>query len=169
MKLATGPRLDYSNYNEKYLVIFIHKDNNMTEFDLAFYSTERDWMLFAKLYLVGGAANAREQLFAQHPKNGHPWVVLKKLLNSWEAPSKHCTYAAFQKLCLAKQCPDQFVLSFWAYVFTTCKGTEISASNKCKFLWTELHPEIRTAIQKGMVSSALTPTSAQNTKKPSSL
>ncbi len=74
---------------------------------------------------------------------------MKDLFYSPVALTKHCTDAAFPKLCSAKQGPDQTVTSFGTYIVTTCKGTDITDYNKRMFFWTRLRPEIRAAVRKG--------------------
>jgi hypothetical protein len=58
---------------------------------------------------------------------------MKELLYSRVALTKHRTDAAFQKLCSARQGPDQTVTSFGAYIVTTCEGTDITNYNKRMF------------------------------------
>jgi hypothetical protein len=74
---------------------------------------------------------------------------MKDLLYSRVALTKHRTDMAFQKLCSAKQGPDQTVTSLGTYIVTTCEGTDITDYNKRMFFWTGLRPEIRAAIRKG--------------------
>jgi hypothetical protein len=64
-------------------------------------------------------------------------------------PTKHCANAALQKLCSARQAPDQIVTSFDAYIVTTSKGTDTTDYNKHMFFLTRLRPEIHAAIRKG--------------------
>ncbi len=146
---ATVLPLDYGSHKQKDLVVFIRKVETVLEFDEAVYPTERDRMLFAKQYLVGDIAATWEQYRARHPEADHTWAATKELLYSWVAPTKHRTDAASQKLCSAKQGPDQTITSFSAHIGTTCKGTDITDYNKRMFFWTRLRPEIRAAVQKG--------------------
>ncbi len=57
-KRATVIPPDYGSYQQKDYVVFIRKVENVLEFHLAVYPTERDCMLFAKQYLLGNAAVA---------------------------------------------------------------------------------------------------------------
>jgi hypothetical protein len=141
--------LDYSGHKQKNLAVFARKVDNVLEVDLAIYPTERDGMLFAKRCLVGDAAAAWDQYYAWHPVADHIWAAIRKLLYSRVAPTKHRIDAAFQKLRSAKQGPNQTVMSFGAYIVTTCEGTGITHYNRCMFFWTGWRPEIRAAIQKG--------------------
>jgi hypothetical protein len=140
---------DYGGHKQKDLAVFIHKVETVLEFDEAVYPTERDRMLFAKQYLVGDAAATWEQYRAWHPEADHTWAAMKELLYSRVAPTKHRTDAAFQKLCSAKQGPDQTVTSFGAHIVTTCECTDITDYNKRMFFWTGLRLEILAAVQKG--------------------
>jgi hypothetical protein len=56
--------LDYGDYKQKRLAVFIRKVENVLKFDSAVYPTERDRMLFAKQYLVGNAAAAWDKYCA---------------------------------------------------------------------------------------------------------
>jgi hypothetical protein len=73
---------------------------------------------------------------------------MKEMLHSRVAQTKHYTYAAFSKLCSARQGPDQTVKLFGAYIVTTCESTDITDYNKRMFFWTRLRLEIHTAIRK---------------------
>jgi hypothetical protein len=84
----------------------------------------------------------------RHPEADHPWAAMRELIYSRVAPTKHRTDTAFQKLCSAKQGPNQMVMSFGAYIVTTYKGTNITDHNKHMSLWTGLRPEILAAIWK---------------------
>jgi hypothetical protein len=148
-KWATVMPPDYGGHKQKDLAVFIRKVENVLKFDLAVYPTERDWILFAKQYLVGDAAAVWDQYCARHQDADHTWAAMRELLYSQVAPTKHRTDAAFQKLRSAKQGPDQTVTSFGAYIVTTCEGTDITDYNKRMFFWTGLRPEIRAAIRKG--------------------
>jgi hypothetical protein len=106
-------------------------------------------MLFTKQYLVSTTAAAWDQFCVAYPEADHTWTAMKKLLYSRVAPTKHDTNAAFQKLCSARQGPDQAVTLFSAYIVTTCEGTNITNYNKHMFFWTGLHPEIHAVIRKG--------------------
>jgi hypothetical protein len=106
-------------------------------------------MKFAKQYLISDAAAAWDQYCVRHLEGSHTWAAMKNLLYSRLALTKHCTYAAFQKLLSAKQGPDQTVPSLGAYIVATCEGTDITDYNKRKFLWIRLRPEICAAVRKG--------------------
>jgi hypothetical protein len=133
---ATGLPPDYASHKHKDLAIFIHKVETVLEFDAAIYQTERDQMLFAKQYLVGDAATAWDQFRAGHPEAEHTWTAKKGLLYSRVAPYKHRTNAAFQKLCFARQGPDQTVTGFGAYIVMSCESTDITDNNKHMCFWT---------------------------------
>jgi hypothetical protein len=106
-------------------------------------------MMFAKQYVIGSTAAAWDQYCARRPEGDHLWAAMKNLFYSRMAPTKHCTDAAFQKLRLAKQGPDQTVTSFGTYITTTSEGTDITDYNKRMFFWTGLRPEIRAAVHMG--------------------
>jgi hypothetical protein len=106
-------------------------------------------MLFAKQYLVFDAAAAWDQFRAGHSEAEQTWGAMKDLLYSRVAPTKHRTDVAFQKLCFAREGPDQTVTGFGVYIVMTCEGTDITDNNKHMFFWTRLRPEIRAAIRKG--------------------
>ncbi len=90
-------------------------------------------MMFTREYFVGNAATWSDQYCAQHPEDDHTWAAMKDLHCSWVAPTKHCTDAAFQKLCSAKQGLDLTVMLLSAYIVTTCESTNITDYNKRMF------------------------------------
>jgi hypothetical protein len=55
-KCSTILPFHYGGHKQKNLAIVIHRVENVLEFDLAVYPTERDRMIFAKLYLVSDAS-----------------------------------------------------------------------------------------------------------------
>ncbi len=70
-----------------------------------------------------------------------------KDLYSRVALTKHCTDAAFQKLCTVKQGPNQTVTLISTCIVTTCEGTDITGYNMRMFFWTRLRPEIHAAVR----------------------
>jgi hypothetical protein len=90
-------------------------------------------MLFAKQFLIGDIAPQSDQFRAVHSKADHTWVAMKELLFSQVAPTKHHTDVAFQNLCAVRHSLNQTVKLFGAYIYSTCKGTDITEYNKRMF------------------------------------
>ncbi len=148
-KCSTILPLQYGGHKQKDLAVSICGVEDVLEFDVAVYHIESNRIIFIRQYVIGHAVAVQEQYCAQHPEGDYTWATTKDLPYSRVALTKHCTDAAFQKPCSAKQGPDQTVTFFSAYIGTTCKGTDITDYNKRMFFWTRLHPEIRAAVRKG--------------------
>ncbi len=98
-------------------------------------------MLFTKQFVVSVATTVWEQYQVQHPEANHTGAAMNELLCSWMALTKHLTKAASYKVCFARQCPDQTVTGFDAYIVTAYENTNITSNNKRMFLCTGLSQE----------------------------
>jgi hypothetical protein len=74
--LATVRSPNHGSHKQKDLAVFIRKVETVLEFDEAMYPTKRDWMLFAKQYLVGDTGATWEQYRARHPEANHTWAAM---------------------------------------------------------------------------------------------